>query len=56
LDAHNQAIGKIVRLAPAFASGYDVLVECRLENLQEGIFWNDVKLNIKPLPYTLEET
>lgn len=55
LDANKQAIGKIVRTSAAIEGGYDVLAESRLENLQEGIYWNDIKLTIKPLPYPLEE-
>jgi folate-binding protein YgfZ len=54
-DANKQAIGKIVRSAPALEDGYDVLAESRLENLENGIFWNDIRLTIKPLPYPLEE-
>lgn len=54
-DANKQAIGKIVRCAQAIEGGYDVLAESRLENIEEGINWNGVRLNIKPLPYRLEE-
>ncbi|HSH53692.1 MAG TPA: folate-binding protein [Methylotenera sp.] len=55
VDANKQAIGKIVRCAPALESGYDVLAECRLENLEQGaIYWNDIALTIKSLPYNLE--
>ncbi len=55
MDANKQAIGKIVRCAPSIEAGFDVLVECRLENLaQDSIYWNDVALIIKPLPYALE--
>lgn len=54
-DANKQAIGKIVRCAPAIKHGYDVLAECRLESLvQDGIYWNDIALNIRPLPYSLD--
>ncbi len=53
-DASKQVVGKIVRSAAALGGGYDVLAECRLENVQEGIFWNEIKLSIKPLPYPLE--
>ena len=56
-DAENQAIGKIVRSAPAIDAGFDVLAECRLEHVKEdGIFWNGIALAIKPLPYQLDET
>ena len=54
LDNNKQVIGKIVRCAPSIEAGFDVLAECRLENLeQEGIFWNDIALTIKALPYEL---
>ena len=56
VDANGQAVGKIVRCAPALESGHDVLVECRLENMgQDMIFWNNVALSFKSLPYSLEE-
>lgn len=54
IDTNKQAIGKIVRSAPAIEGGYDVLAECRLENIEEGIYWNGTRLSIKPLPYSLE--
>jgi len=54
-DAANQEVGEIVRVCPALDTGFDVLAECRLESLAEGvIFWNDQPLTIKPLPYSLE--
>ena len=55
VDASKQAIGKIVRCALAIEGGYDVLAETRLENIEAGIYWNEIRLNIKPLPYLLEE-
>ncbi len=56
-DANKQAIGKIVRCAPSISAGFDVLVECRLENLQEDdIYWNDITLAIKALPYALDDS
>lgn len=55
VDANQQAIGKIVRSAPAIDTGFVVLVECRLEGLALGdIYWNNIALSIKQLPYTLE--
>jgi len=62
MDENHQAIGKIVRAAPALETGYDVLAECRLDNIdvesaiQHNIFWNSIALTIKPLPYALAET
>lgn len=60
-DANKQPIGKVVRCAPAIDGGYEMLVECRLENInsdhatQGNVFWKDSALTIKPLPYPLEE-
>lgn len=60
LDVSGQAVGKIVRCAPALGhndnQGFDVLVECRLENVgQNTVYWQQVPLAFKTLPYTLEE-
>lgn len=61
VDANQQAIGKIVRVAAALETGYDVLLECRLENIdaekniQPNVFWNAIALVIRPLPYQLAE-
>lgn len=54
-DGSNQAIGKVVRSAQAINGGFDVLAESRLENIEEGIYWNNIKLSIRPLPYSLEQ-
>jgi folate-binding protein YgfZ len=55
MDANGQAVGKIVRSAPAQQRGYDVLAECRLENVgNETVYWNSIPLSFKTLPYTLE--
>ena len=55
VDNDQQAIGKIVRCANSVENGYDVLAECRLENTaSDGIYWNNIKLTIKTLPYSLE--
>lgn len=57
MNANQQAIGKIVRCAPSIDEGFDVLVECRLENLAlADIYWNNIALNIKPLPYNLDDS
>jgi tRNA-modifying protein YgfZ len=54
-DANNQVIGKIVRCAPTIDEGFDVLAEYRLENLNsDGIYWDNIALKIKPLPYLLD--
>ncbi len=52
-DLAQQVIGKILRVCPAINAGFDVLAECRSENLDEGVFWLNHKLSIKVLPYTL---
>lgn len=54
LDSNQQAVGQIVRVSPAINSGFDVLAECRLENLEQGkVNWQTHALEIKALPYTL---
>lgn len=60
LDSNGQAVGKIVRCAPALghndSQGFDVLVECRLENVGENtVYWHQVPLAFKTLPYTFAE-
>lgn len=55
-NQNNEVIGKIVRSAPAPLGGFDVLAETRLEALELGnIYWREFALNIKTLPYPLEE-
>jgi hypothetical protein len=50
----NEVVGKIVRSAPAPAGGFDVLVESRLDALENGgIYWHELALNIQALPYSL---
>ena len=64
LDNTAQTVGKIVRVAPAlqpaFQSGFEVLVECRLDNVdndvnapQTNLMWQSYGLTILPLPYAL---
>lgn len=54
IGADQQAVGQIVRVAPALNQGFDVLAECRLENIEQGkVFWQTQALEIKPLPYAL---
>ncbi|PPC93463.1 MAG: folate-binding protein YgfZ [Methylotenera sp.] len=61
VDVNDQAVGKIVRVAPALGAnadhqGFDCLVECRLENVgQDTVHWNHIPLTFKTLPYALEE-
>ncbi len=56
LDGHEEAIGQIVRAAPAPKGGVTVLVEIRLKNLESTTYaaaWKGKKLEFKALPYTL---
>lgn len=54
LDSNQQAVGQIVRVSPAINSGFEVLAECRLENIEQGkVYWQTHALEIKALPYTL---
>lgn len=56
VDVNGQAIGKIVRIAPALTEGFDILVECRLENVgADAVFWQHTALEFKPLPYIVAE-
>jgi len=53
---HEEAIGQIVRAAPAPNGGVDALIEIRLENLDstdEFPVWKCKKLEFKALPYAL---
>ena len=53
---HEEAIGLIVRAAPAPNGGVDALIEIRLENLDstdEFPVWKGKKLEFKALPYAL---
>jgi folate-binding protein YgfZ len=53
---HEEAIGQIVRAAPAPNGGVDALIEIRLENLNstdEFPVWKGKKLEFKALPYAL---
>ncbi len=55
LDASQNEVGQIVRVAANASNGYDALIEMRIDAQQTGkVFWNDVAINIKPLPYSLE--
>jgi len=52
-NAQNE-VGQIVRVAPNFESGFDLLVELRIEAQQSGqVFWNANQMHFKPLPYPL---
>jgi folate-binding protein YgfZ len=54
LNANNEAVGKIVRSAPAPNAGYDVLAEIRLESVETSyLSVNGIKVEIQQLPYEL---
>ncbi|WP_020168763.1 MULTISPECIES: CAF17-like 4Fe-4S cluster assembly/insertion protein YgfZ [Methylotenera] len=56
LDATNNDIGQIVRIAPNDEAGFDALIELRIEAKQAGnLTWQDSAINIKPLPYALND-
>ena len=49
-----EAVGKVVRAAPAPNGGYAVLAEIRLDSMDAGdLFINGVKLELRSLPYAL---
>ncbi len=48
------AVGKVVRCASAYAGGFDILIEARLENIELGLYLNAEKLQLLEMPYLLE--
>jgi folate-binding protein YgfZ len=55
LDSAQNEIGQIVRAAANTSNGFDALVEMRIDAQQAGnIYWNDMAITIKRLPYALE--
>ncbi|MES2636901.1 MAG: folate-binding protein [Pseudomonadota bacterium] len=56
LDAANSDVGQIVRVAPNNQSGFDALIELRIEAKHAGnLTWQGFAINIKALPYTVED-
>jgi hypothetical protein len=54
VTGNQEAVGKVVRVAPAPNGGYDVLVEIRLDSMEAGdLSINGVKLELRTLPYAL---
>ncbi|MDO8961361.1 MAG: folate-binding protein [Methylophilus sp.] len=54
MDANQNEVGQIVRVAPNAAGGSDLLAELRIEAQQAGpVFWNNQLLINKALPYSL---
>jgi folate-binding protein YgfZ len=55
LDATQNEVGLLVRVAPNLDNGFDVLAEMRIDAQQTGeIYWNKVILKTKELPYSLD--
>jgi folate-binding protein YgfZ len=55
IDAVQNEVGQLVRVAPNTENGFDVLVEMRIDAQQTGEnYWNDVKIKLKALPYSPE--
>ena len=61
LDAKQNEVGQIVRVAPNASNGYDALIEMRIDSQktdaqQAGkVFWNNVPISTKTLPYNLKD-
>ncbi len=54
LNSNNEIVGKVVRVAPALNSGYDLLAEIRLESVEAGALTvNGNVLLIQQLPYKI---
>jgi hypothetical protein len=54
LNSNGDSVGKVVRCAPSYSGGYDVLVEVRLESVEAGqLNVNGSTLHIKELPYKI---
>jgi tRNA-modifying protein YgfZ len=55
LDATQNEVGQLVRVAPNSENGFDVLAEMRIEAQQAGnVTWNGAALKFKDLPYSLK--
>ncbi len=54
LNSNSEIVGKVVRVAPALNSGYDLLAEIRLESVEAGALTvNGNILMIQQLPYKI---
>jgi hypothetical protein len=54
LNSNGDMVGKVVRCAPSYSGGYDLLAEVRLESVEAGqLNVNGSTLNIKELPYKI---
>lgn len=56
LDSTANEVGQIVRVAPNQESGFDALLELRIEAKQAGnLSWNNAPIQIKAQPYSLND-
>ena len=56
VDAANNDVGQIVRVAPNDEAGFDALIELRIEAKQGGnLTWQGNAISTKPLPYALND-
>ena len=54
LDAAQNEVGQIVRVAPNLVGGFDVLTELRIDAKEAGaVYCNGSALSFKTLPYNL---
>lgn len=54
LNSNGDSVGKVVRCAPSFNGGFDLLAEVRLESVEAGqLNVNGNALNIQELPYKI---
>jgi tRNA-modifying protein YgfZ len=54
VDAAQNEVGQIVRVAPNLTGGFDALIELRIEAKEmASVFWRDTKIGFKDLPYSL---
>ena len=55
VDATQNEVGQIVRVAANKTNGFDALIEMRIDAALAGnVFWNNITISIKDLPYSLE--
>ena len=55
LDAAQNEVGQIVRVAANPLNGYDALIEMRIDAQQTGkVFWNNVPISTKTQPYNID--
>jgi hypothetical protein len=53
-NSNGDIVGKVVRCAPSYSGGYDLLAEIRLESVEAGqLNVNDNALNFRELPYKI---